>query len=61
MTNEKSQNPIDRTLSLWYTIIVKGEGLVNSQSGRCFSPRKYFLKKVKNPLTNQPIGAIISM
>ena len=30
-------------------IVQKGQGLVNSQSGRCFSPRN-FLKKVKKSL-----------
>jgi len=30
----------------------RGKGLVNSQMRRCFSPRKFLEKSLKNPLTN---------
>ncbi len=41
--------PLDKPPKAWYNKSVKRERLVNSQSGRCFTSRK-FLKKVKKPL-----------
>ena len=46
-----SQKPLDKPPDLCYNKGVKRKGLVNSQSGRCFSPRKFLEKSSKNLLT----------
>ena len=43
---------LDILLHLWYYNSVRRARLVNSQSGRCFSSRKFLEKSLKNLLTN---------
>jgi hypothetical protein len=51
-SSKKSKKPLDKPPDLCYNKGVKRKGLVNSQSGRCFSPRKFLEKSSKNLLTN---------
>lgn len=44
---------LDILLPMWYYNSVRRARLVNSQSGRCFSSRKFLEKSLKNLLTNR--------